>query len=187
MLNAVNESHGTIEISNEFAGLPGFGVYFTEDITNLNGKRLYPTMIWLLTQTVNQMPEFRTTLTDDGPGYFDTMHPAYTIFNQEQKTFSGMSIRSDRESLPARLQKELQQRFSRYAFVVCPIGQRLRSLDRDIRQFTLIDLENWERREHYLHFLNEVRCSYSVSVNLEDRPRPAVLFLPADDRRAERR
>ena len=47
-------------------------------------------MIWLLTQTVNQMPEFRTTLTDDGPGYFDTMHPAYTIFNQEQKTFSGI-------------------------------------------------------------------------------------------------
>ncbi len=31
--------------------------------------------------------------------------------------------------------------------------------------FTLIDLDNWERREHYLHFINEVRCSYSVSVN----------------------
>ena len=30
-IKTVNESHGTIEISNEFAGLPGFGVYFTED------------------------------------------------------------------------------------------------------------------------------------------------------------
>lgn len=67
-----------------------YSVSVNLDISNLNGKRLYPTMIWLLTQTVNQMPEFRTTLTNEGLGYFDIMHPAYTIFNQEQKTFSGI-------------------------------------------------------------------------------------------------
>ena len=60
------------------------------DISNLNGKRLYPTMLWLLTQVVNQMPEFRTAITDEGLGYYDEMHPAYTIFNQEQKTFSAI-------------------------------------------------------------------------------------------------
>lgn len=60
------------------------------DVTNLSGKRLYPTMLWLLTRTVNEMPEFRTTLTDEGPGYYDEMHPAYTIFNREQETFSGI-------------------------------------------------------------------------------------------------
>lgn len=60
------------------------------DISNLNGKRLYPTMLWLLTQVVNQMPEFRTAITDEGLGYYDKMHPAYTIFNQEQKTFSAL-------------------------------------------------------------------------------------------------
>ena len=47
-------------------------------------------MLWLLTQTVNEMPEFRTALTENGLGYYDEMHPAYTIFNQEQKTFSGI-------------------------------------------------------------------------------------------------
>ena len=49
--------------------------------------------------------------------------------------------------------------------------------------FTLIDLDNWERREHYLHFINEVRCSYSVCVNLDisnlngQRLYPAMLWL----------
>lgn len=60
------------------------------DITSLKEYRLYPAMIWLLTQTVNQMPEFRTVLTDKGLGIYDQMHPAYTIFNQENKTFSGI-------------------------------------------------------------------------------------------------
>ena len=35
--------------------------------------------------------------------------------------------------------------------------------------FTPIDLDNWERREFYLHFINEVRCTYSTSVNLETK------------------
>ncbi len=56
------------------------------DITNLKGQRLYPAMIWLLTQTVNLFPEFRTALTDEGLGVYDKMHPAYTIFNRERKT-----------------------------------------------------------------------------------------------------
>ena len=60
------------------------------DITPLIGRRLYPAMLWLLTRAVNQMPEFRTCLTAEGPGIFDTMHPYYTIFNQEKKTFSGI-------------------------------------------------------------------------------------------------
>ncbi len=58
------------------------------DITNLKDQRLYPTMIWLLTQTINQMPEFRTALTDEGLGIYDEMCPAYTIFNKDNKNFS---------------------------------------------------------------------------------------------------
>ena len=49
------------------------------DITALKGQRLYPAMIWLLTRTVNDMPEFRTCLTKDGPGIYDSMHPMYTV------------------------------------------------------------------------------------------------------------
>ena len=61
------------------------------DITNLKGQKLYPAMIWLLTKTVNDMPEFRTVLTPDGPGIYDDMHPMYTVFNKENKNFSGIS------------------------------------------------------------------------------------------------
>lgn len=60
------------------------------DITRLKGQKLYPAMIWLLTKTVNDMPEFRTVLTPDGPGIYDDMHPMYTVFNKEKKTFSGI-------------------------------------------------------------------------------------------------
>ena len=60
------------------------------DITNLKGQQLYPAMIWLLTKTVNDMPEFRTCLSPDGPGIFDDMHPMYTVFNKEHKNFSGI-------------------------------------------------------------------------------------------------
>ena len=60
------------------------------DITNLKGHKLYPAMIWLLTKTVNDMPEFRTSLTAEGLGIYDDMHPMYTVFNKEQKNFSGI-------------------------------------------------------------------------------------------------
>lgn len=60
------------------------------DITPLGGQRLYPAMLWLLTDTVNRFPEFRTHLFPQGPGIFDAMNPSYTIFNGEKKNFSGI-------------------------------------------------------------------------------------------------
>ena len=30
--------------------------------------------------------------------------------------------------------------------------------------FRLIDIENWERKEFYEHFINQVVCTYSVVV-----------------------
>ena len=60
------------------------------DITRLKGERLYPAMIWLLTGTVNEMPEFRTCLTKEGLGIYDSMHPMYTVFNAENRNFSGI-------------------------------------------------------------------------------------------------
>ena len=67
-----------------------YSVCVNLDISNLNGQRLYPAMLWLLTRTVNEMPEFRTSLTEDGLGYYSEMHPAYTVFNRGTKTFSGI-------------------------------------------------------------------------------------------------
>ena len=67
-----------------------YSVTVNIDITNLKGHSLYPAMIWLLTKTVNDMPEFRTCLTEEGPGIYDSMHPMYTLFNKEKKNFSGI-------------------------------------------------------------------------------------------------
>lgn len=67
-----------------------YSVCVNLDISNLNGQRLYPAMLWLLTRTVNEMPEFRTSFTEDGLGYYSEMHPAYTVFNRDSKTFSGI-------------------------------------------------------------------------------------------------
>lgn len=60
------------------------------DITPLQGKRLYPAMLWLLTDTVNEMEEFRTALTPEGLGIYDELTPSYTIFNRENKNFSAI-------------------------------------------------------------------------------------------------
>ena len=67
-----------------------FSVTVNLDITNLKGQSLYPAMIWLLTKTVNDMEEFRTCLTENGPGIYSAMHPMYTVFNKEKKNFSGI-------------------------------------------------------------------------------------------------
>ena len=67
-----------------------YSVSVNLDITRLKGQKLYPAMIWLLTKTVNDMPEFRTSLTADGLGIYDDMHPMYTVFNKENKNFSGI-------------------------------------------------------------------------------------------------
>lgn len=67
-----------------------YSITVNPDITPLKGQRLYPAMIWLLTKTVNEMPEFRTVLTPEGPGIYDSMHPMYTVFNKENKNFSGI-------------------------------------------------------------------------------------------------
>ena len=61
-----------------------YSVAVNVDITALRGEKLYPAMIWLLTKTVNDMPEFRTCLTEAGPGIYDSMHPMYTVFSKEK-------------------------------------------------------------------------------------------------------
>lgn len=58
------------------------------DVTNLEGTHLYPAMLWLLTDTVNEMPQFRTALSNEGVGVYDSMHPSYTIFNKDNENFS---------------------------------------------------------------------------------------------------
>ena len=67
-----------------------YAVTVTLDITPLKGQRLYPAMLWLLTKAVHRVPEFRTAFRNGVLGIYDTMQPAYTIFNQEQEIFTSL-------------------------------------------------------------------------------------------------
>ena len=67
------------------------------DITSLypvlkaRALKAYPVQIYLLATIVNRFPEFRMGLSDTGePGYWDMLHPSYTVFNAENKTFSSI-------------------------------------------------------------------------------------------------
>ena len=45
----------------------------------------------MLASVVNHMPEFRMGLSKQGDaGYWDVMHPSYTIFNKQTNTFSSI-------------------------------------------------------------------------------------------------
>lgn len=58
------------------------------------GIKLYPILLYLLTKTVNEYEEFRTSINENGDiGVFDRMNPSYTIFNKQTELF--MSIWTD--------------------------------------------------------------------------------------------
>ncbi len=55
------------------------------------GIKVYPAQIFMLASVVNQLPEFRMALSEQGePGYWDVSHPSYTVFNSGTKTFSSI-------------------------------------------------------------------------------------------------
>lgn len=67
------------------------------DITHLlaksksRGIKLYPALIYMIVTVVNRHVEFRTCLDAEGrPGYWDSMSPSYTLFHNENKTFSSI-------------------------------------------------------------------------------------------------
>lgn len=74
-----------------------YSVSITIDITKLLLKikkhniKLYPAIIYALSTIVNQHNEFKTSQDEDGNiGYFDIIHPAYTIFHKDTETFSSI-------------------------------------------------------------------------------------------------
>lgn len=65
------------------------------DITDLlsqvkqKGLRFYPVFVYVVIHTVNDIPEFRMALDKEGRlGYWDICHPSYTIFHNDDHTFS---------------------------------------------------------------------------------------------------
>ena len=51
--------------------------------------KFYITLIYLISKIVNHHKEFRMSLNDNKElGYYDIMHPSYTIFHKDTNTFS---------------------------------------------------------------------------------------------------
>lgn len=65
------------------------------DVTNLIHQvrkkqlKFYPCMIYCICNVVNKTKEFKMAVDEEGrPGYYDIIHPNYTIFHDDDKTFS---------------------------------------------------------------------------------------------------
>ncbi|RJX39922.1 type A chloramphenicol O-acetyltransferase [Paenibacillus pinisoli] len=55
------------------------------------GTKLYPALIYMITTVVNRHREFRTCFDSEGRlGFWDKMSPSFTIFHEEEKTFSSL-------------------------------------------------------------------------------------------------
>ncbi|NRG48331.1 type A chloramphenicol O-acetyltransferase [Bacillus sp. CRN 9] len=57
--------------------------------TRVEDIKFYPTFIYMVMKVVNSHVEFRTCFDEEGRlGYWEQMNPSYTIFHNDDKTFS---------------------------------------------------------------------------------------------------
>ena len=53
------------------------------------GLKFYPSFIYCAGKVINEKKEFKMGVDQEGrPGYFDVMHPNFTIFHKDDHTFS---------------------------------------------------------------------------------------------------
>ena len=58
---------------------------------NRNHTKLYPLLIYVLAKAVNNREEFRTAINDKGElGIWETLLPCYTVFHEENESFSNI-------------------------------------------------------------------------------------------------
>ena len=70
-----------------------YSAVFKLDITKLlhSEKKLYPAMLYYLSTVVNRHQEFRMAFNQAGElGFYDIVHPCYTIFHKDSETFSNL-------------------------------------------------------------------------------------------------
>lgn len=55
------------------------------------GLKFYPSFIWCVSHTILSHPAFRMGVDSEGqPGTYDRMHPNYTVFHEDDHTFSDL-------------------------------------------------------------------------------------------------
>lgn len=75
-----------------------YSAVFRLDITRLrrSGKKLYPSMLYRLATVVNRHQELRMALDGEGKvGFYDVVHPCYTVFHPQSESFSNLWTRYD--------------------------------------------------------------------------------------------
>ncbi|MCY9309347.1 type A chloramphenicol O-acetyltransferase [Bacillus inaquosorum] len=78
------------------AGKCSYSITANINVTGLLNKlrdkkvKFYPAFIYMVSRIVNAHPEFRTAFHDGQLGCWEQMNPCYTIFHQEDQTFSAL-------------------------------------------------------------------------------------------------
>lgn len=82
----------------------GYAVTVRLDVTRframLEAQRLkfYPSFIWCMSHTLLRHPAFRMGVDGEGnPGTFDVVHPNYTVFHEDDHTFSDLWTAHDED------------------------------------------------------------------------------------------
>lgn len=61
------------------------------NLTKEKNLRFYPSFVYCVSSVINCTKEFRMGLSEEGlPGYWDIVHPSYTIFHDNDHTFSDL-------------------------------------------------------------------------------------------------
>ena len=94
------------------------------DISNLRRRqmKLYPTMLYLLTRTVNAHEPFRMALREGELVLYSSMEPCYTVFHPETETFSNIwtEFTDDYGEFLRRYNADLERYGSSTAFMAKP-------------------------------------------------------------------
>lgn len=76
----------------------GFSLTVKLDISSLipfikeRNYKFYPVMIYLLSEAVNQHPEFKMAMKEDELIVWDRVDPVYTVLHPDTETFSALSV-----------------------------------------------------------------------------------------------
>lgn len=82
----------------------GYSVTVQLDVTKFramcrnNGLKFYPSFIWCVSHNILAHPAFRMGVDGAGnPGYHDMLHPNYTVFHEDDHTFSDLWTAHDED------------------------------------------------------------------------------------------
>ena len=73
-----------------------FDITLLKSMIKNKGYKLYPALIYIIVNIINQNKVFRTGINSEGNlGYWDKLNPLYTVFNKETEKFSNIWTESN--------------------------------------------------------------------------------------------